>query len=102
MAKTRVPRYGRGVREGGPRASPRAVPSRGRGSTAGSDALPILDLSRGREHLEGVAARMEEIAGGKAAEGSLLAVFKGKILDLQRRLGFQILAIDSWGAVRCG
>lgn len=75
------------------------VASLGLRSTAVSEVLPILDLSRGREHLEGVAARMEEIAGGKAAEGSLLAVFKGKILDLHRRLGFQILAIDSWDAI---
>ncbi len=69
-------------------------------ATSVSEALPILDLSRGREHLEDLATRMGELSGGKSApDDALLAVFKGKILDLRNRLKFGLLAIDSWDAM---
>lgn len=68
-------------------------------ATAVSETLPILDVSRGREHLEAIAARMSAIAGPDATDRALLAVVKGKIIDLRRRLDFRLLAIDSWDAM---
>ena len=69
-------------------------------STDVSETLPILDLSRGREHLEDLAVRMSELAGGEAPrDGALLTVFQGKILDLRSRFRFGLLAIDSWDAL---
>ena len=69
-------------------------------ATQVSDRLPILDLSRGREYLEGLAGRVGEMAGTDLRPGqALLTVLQSKILDLQRRQGFQLLAIDSWDAL---
>ncbi len=69
-------------------------------ATQVSETLPILDLSRGREYLEELAAKMGEMTRSDLSPGeALLAVLQGKILDLRRRQGFQLLAIDSWDAL---
>ena len=69
-------------------------------ATVVSDTLPILDLSRGREYLEDLAAKVGLMAGRDLGRGeSLLTVLQGKILDLQRRQHFGLLAIDSWDAL---
>ena len=69
-------------------------------ATQVSDALPILDLSRGREYLEELAAKVGEMAGKDLGQGeALLTVLQGKILDLRRRKDFALLAIDSWDAL---
>ncbi len=69
-------------------------------ATKVSDALPILDLSRGREYLEELAGKVGEMAGRDLNQGeALLTVLQGKILDLRRRQGFALLAIDSWDAL---
>jgi len=76
------------------------VASLGLRATEVSEALPILDLSRGREHLEEMAAKVGAMAGADLARGeALLTVLKGKILDLKRRLGFRLLTLDSWDAL---
>ncbi len=69
-------------------------------ATQVSDALPILDLSRGREYLEELATKVGEMTRSDLSQGeALLAVLQGKILDLRRRQDFQLLAIDSWDAL---
>ncbi|HYM40855.1 MAG TPA: ATPase domain-containing protein [Thermoplasmata archaeon] len=69
-------------------------------ATRVSDALPILDLSRGREHLEEMAEKVSSAAASDLRQGeALLAVLQGKILDLRRRRDFRLLAIDSWDAL---
>ncbi len=69
-------------------------------STEVSETLPILDLSRGREHLEELASKMEELAAPTSAgDDALLTVLQGKILDLRSRFHFGLLAIDSWDAL---
>ncbi len=69
-------------------------------ATAVSEALPILDLTRGREYLEELAAKVGEMTRSGVRPGeALLTVLQGKILDLRRRQGFQLLAIDSWDAL---
>jgi len=69
-------------------------------ATLVSDALPILDLSRGREYLEELASKVGEMTRSDLSQGeALLTVLQGKILDLRRRQGFQLLAIDSWDAL---
>ncbi len=69
-------------------------------ATAVSELLPILDLSRGREHLEEMASKVGEMAGADLSQGeALLTVLQGRIRDLHRRQGFQLFAIDSWDAL---
>lgn len=63
-----------------------------------SDALPVLDLSRGRAHLEGLAEKMRELTRGKA-ERAMAAIFKAKLSQLKREVGYDLLAIDSWNAL---
>jgi KaiC/GvpD/RAD55 family RecA-like ATPase len=63
-----------------------------------SEALPILDLSRGREHLEKLAEKMRELTAGKA-ERPMTAIFKAKIAQLRKQVEFDLLAIDSWNAL---
>ncbi|HEY7587590.1 MAG TPA: ATPase domain-containing protein [Thermoplasmata archaeon] len=76
------------------------VASLGLRATAVSEVLPILDLSRGREHLEGMASKVEAMGGAEVDRGeALLTVLKGKILDLHSRRNFQLLALDSWDAL---
>lgn len=69
-------------------------------ATAVSDALPILDLSRGREYLEEMVAKVGAMTDATASrDQALLAVLKGKILELRKKRNFQLLAIDSWDAL---
>ena len=69
-------------------------------ATAVSDALPILDLSRGREHLEEMVAKVGSMTDATAGrDQALLAVLKGKILELRKKRSFQLLALDSWDAL---
>jgi circadian clock protein KaiC len=69
-------------------------------ATAVSDALPILDLSRGREHLEELVEKVGSMTDATAPRGeALLAVLKAKVLDLRRKRNFQLLAVDSWDAL---
>src|SRR5437867_6276918 len=76
------------------------VASLGLKATSVSEALPILDLSRGREHLEEMVAKvgaMTEATAGR--DQALLAVLKGKILELRKKRNFELLALDSWEAL---
>ncbi len=76
------------------------IASLGLRATSVSDTLPILDLSRGRDHFKDTSSRVAKMAGRDAPpEDLLLAVLKGKISDLRRRLDFRLLAIDSWDAL---
>ena len=76
------------------------VASLGLKATAVSDALPILDLSRGREHLEEMVARVGAMTEATAPRGeALVAVLKAKIHELRKRRRFELLAIDSWDAL---
>ena len=69
-------------------------------ATEVSEALPILDLSRGREHLEGLVAKIAEMRGPKGARPvDLLEVLKEKLVELQRATKAQLIAIDSWDAL---
>jgi len=63
-----------------------------------SDDLPMLDLSRGREHLTRLAERMNDITRGKA-ERPMTAIFKAKVAQLRKQFGFDLLVIDSWDAL---
>src|SRR5256886_13318189 len=68
-------------------------------ATSVSEALPILDLSRGREYLEEMVAKVGSMAETPAPRGeALLAVLKAKIFELRMRRNFRPLAIDSWDA----
>lgn len=76
------------------------VASLGLKATSVSDALPILDLSRGREHLEEMVAKVGEMTDASIGhDQALLAVLKGKILELRRKRNFALLVIDSWDAL---
>ncbi len=76
------------------------VASLGLKATAVSDALPILDLSRGREHLEEMVAKVGAMTDATASrDQALLAVLKGKILELRKKRNFELLALDSWDAL---
>ncbi|TLZ67530.1 MAG: hypothetical protein E6K16_00465 [Methanobacteriota archaeon] len=69
-------------------------------ATEVSEGLPILDLSRGREHLEGLVARISEMRGPKGPRPAhLLDVLKDKLLDLQKATKARLVAIDSWDAL---
>lgn len=69
-------------------------------ATEVSETLPILDLSRGREHLEGLVAKIAEMRGPEAPRKvDLLEVLKDKLLDLQRATKARLVAIDSWDAL---
>ncbi len=74
--------------------------SLGFNATSAYRSLPILDLSRGREHLEEIAGKLESLSATKMLPAeALLTVLKGKILDLRNRYKFNLLAIDSWDAL---
>src|SRR5204862_7458213 len=76
------------------------VASLGLKATTVSDALPILDLSRGREHLEEVVAKVGAMTDATAPRGeALVAVLKAKVLELRKKRKFELLAIDSWDAL---
>ena len=76
------------------------VASLGLKATSVSEALPILDLSRGREHLEEMVAKVGAMTEATASrDQALLAVLKGKILELRRKRNFELLALDSWDAL---
>lgn len=69
-------------------------------ATSVSDVLPILDLSRGREHLEDMVAKVGAMTDATAPRGeALLAVLKAKILELRKKRKFQLLVVDSWDAL---
>jgi len=76
------------------------VASLGLKATSVSEALPILDLSRGREHLEEMVAKVGALTDATASrDQALLAVLKGKILELRKKRNFELLALDSWDAL---
>src|SRR5439155_21323388 len=69
-------------------------------ATSFSEALPILDLSRGREYLEEMVSKVGSMSENAAPRGeALLAVLKAKIFELRMRRNFRLLAIDSWDAL---
>src|SRR5438477_11009123 len=69
-------------------------------ATAVSDALPILDLSRGREHLEEMVAKVGAMTDATAPRGEArVAVLTAQILELRKKRKFELLAIDSWDAL---
>ncbi|HKZ48569.1 MAG TPA: RAD55 family ATPase [Thermoplasmata archaeon] len=61
-----------------------------------SEALPLLDLSRGREVLESLRARAGTTSGTPA---TLAGVLREKIAQLRAQTRFELLAIDSWDAL---
>src|SRR5207302_3211468 len=62
------------------------IASLGLKATSVSDALPILDLSRGREYLEEMISKVGAMTDAMAPRGeALLAVLKDKVLDLRRK-----------------
>src|SRR3990170_3538398 len=62
-------------------------------ATLVSDALPILDLSRGREYLETMVSKVGSMTDATAPrDQALLAVLKSKILELRKKRNFQLLA----------
>jgi circadian clock protein KaiC len=61
--------------------------------TAVATELPVLDLSRGREHLDALAGK------AKTHGASLTRVLQGRIEQLKRELRFELLAIDPWDAL---
>ena len=63
-----------------------------------SDSIPILDLGKGRVHLEKLADRIRELAQGKS-ERPLTAILKAKVQQLKKQFGFELLVIDSWNAL---
>lgn len=63
-----------------------------------SDSLPMLDLSRGRDHLEKLAERMRELTRGKS-ERPMATIFKAKVAQLRKQFGFDLVVIDSWDAL---
>ncbi len=76
------------------------VASLGLKATSVSDAFPLLDLSRGREHLEQMVAKVRAMIDAPVGhEQTLLAVLQGKILELRRKRNFELLAVDSWDAL---
>ena len=69
-------------------------------STSVSESLPILDLSRGRTYLEEMVSKVATMTDASAPrDQALLAVLKGKILELRKKRSFELLAIDSWDAL---
>src|SRR2546428_713838 len=69
-------------------------------ATSVSEALPILDLSRGREYLEEMVSKVGSMSENAAPRGeALLAVLKAKIFELRMKRNFRLLAIDSWDAL---
>jgi circadian clock protein KaiC len=69
-------------------------------ATSAQRSLPIFDVSRGREHLLETASKLESASASSMPRGeALLALLKGKILDLRNRYKFDLLAIDSWDAL---
>lgn len=63
-----------------------------------SDDLPMLDLSKGRDHLAKLAERVQEITRGKT-DRPMTAIFKAKVAELRREFGFELFVIDSWDAL---
>lgn len=63
-----------------------------------SDSLPVLDLSRGREHIEKLAEKMKGLTAGKD-ERPITSIFKSKIDQLRKQIDFDLLIIDSWNAL---
>jgi len=63
-----------------------------------SDSVPILDLGKGRIHLEKLAEKIRELAQGKS-ERPLTAILKAKVQQLKKQFGFELLVIDSWNAL---
>src|SRR5881409_4449855 len=62
-----------------------------------STSWPILDLSRGREHLEGLVAKIAGMRGGPTSKRvDLLEVLKDKIGEVQRTTRARLISIDSW------
>src|SRR2546427_834730 len=69
-------------------------------ATSVSEALPILDLSRGREYLEEMVSKVGSMAENAPPRGeALLAVLKAKIFELRMKRNFRLLTIDSWDAL---
>src|SRR5438093_647834 len=69
-------------------------------ATSVSEALPILDLSRGREYLEEMVSKVGSMSENAPPRGeALLAVLKAKIFELRMKRNFRLLAIDSWDAL---
>jgi len=60
-----------------------------------SDGVAFLDLSRGREHLEELAANMEDLSDGRIAKPKT-AILKAELTRLRRQQGYDLLVIDSW------
>ena len=70
-------------------------------ATEVSNSLPILDISRGREHLEVLVAKMAGMRGRQPEKKrvDLLEVLKDKVAEVQRATRARLIAIDSWDAM---
>src|SRR3989454_11454500 len=63
-------------------------------ATAVSEALPILDLSRGPQYLEEMVAKVGAMAGTTAPRGGgVLAGLEGEIFGRRMRRDFRLLAV---------
>jgi len=63
-----------------------------------SDSVPILDLGKGRVHLEKLAEKVRGLAQGRS-ERPLTAILRAKIQQLKKQFGLDLLVIDSWNAL---
>ena len=66
--------------------------------TAVSEHLPVFDLGRSRAVAEKLAKKLRSSAPGRS-EKPMTSLLKSKVSQLQRELGFELLAIDSWTAL---
>lgn len=60
-----------------------------------SEGVAFLDLSRGREQLEELAAKMEVMTDGRIAQPKT-AILKAELTRLRSQHGYELLVIDSW------
>ena len=63
-----------------------------------SDSLPVLDLGKGRAHLEQLAEKVRGLDIARS-ERPLTAILKAKVQQLRKEFGFDLLVIDSWNAL---
>jgi len=59
-------------------------------------ALPVLDLSRGREYLEKL---RDQSTGSNGGNGGFAGVLQRKVEQLRQKHPFELFAIDSWDAL---
>ena len=63
-----------------------------------SDSIPVLDLGKGRAHLERLAEKVKGLDVART-DRPLTAILKAKIQQLRKEFGIDLLVIDSWNAL---